>query len=108
MTSRMKWIARNAEEAEAIEYIRWIRSKKKHKWIVLLKADPGPVEAYLDAGVTVVMQRTAEGKILTSYQEDGKTAAVEAEYAEVAGYENQLEVRYFDGRGKVLGDTVRK
>lgn len=99
---------RNAEEAEAIEYIRWIRSKKKHKWIVLLKADPGPVEAYLDAGVTVVMQRTAEGKILTSYQEDGKTAAVEAEYAEVAGYENQLEVRYFDGRGKVLGDTVRK
>lgn len=99
---------RNAEEADAIEYIQQIRHKTKHKWIVLLNADPGPAEHYFDAGVTAVMQRTEEGKILTSYREEGKIAAAVADYAEVAGYENQLEVQYFNDRGKLLGTTVWK
>lgn len=101
-------VLQDTDEADGIEYIRQVRNETKHKWVVLLKADSGAPEAYLDAGTSVVAQRTEGGDILVSYKEDGNVCSVKAGYVEIAGYENQMEVRYYDNNGNLLGDIVRK
>lgn len=101
-------VLRDTDEADAVEYIQQVRRDTKHKWAVLLKADLGDAKTYLDAGINVVAQRTEEGNILVSYMENGEVYSAKTRYVEIAGYENQLEVKYYDDKGRVLGDIVHK
>lgn len=101
-------VLQDTEEADAIEYVQQVQRKTKHKWVVILKADLDDTKAYFDVGTNIVAQRTKEGDILVSYQENGEVHSVNAKYVEIAGYENQLEVKYYDDRGNLLGHLVHK
>lgn len=101
-------VLQDTDEPDAAEYIQQVRNETKRKWVVLLKADMGGAETCLDAGTNVVAQRTEEGDILVSYKENGEIYSVRADYAEIAGYENQLEVKCYDDKGKLVDHIVRK
>lgn len=101
-------VLQDTDEADEIEYIQQVQRKTKHKWVVLLKADLDDAKTYFDVGTNIVVQRTKEGNILISYQENGDIHSVNARYVEITGYENQLEVKYYDEKENLLGHLVQK
>lgn len=101
-------VLQDTNEADAVEFIQQVQRKTKHKWVVLLKADLDETKTYFDVGTNVVAQRTKEGDILVSYRENGEVHSVNAKYVEIAGYENQLEVKYYDDKENLLGHIIRK
>lgn len=92
----------------AAEYIRQVKQTTKRAWIVALAPGCQSVDGLLDAGANLVFRRSEEGGLLVSGKENGEVLSRGADYAEVTGYENRLELKCLNWEGAVTAQLTLK